>query len=199
MDNNSPTEATPDYNPETWVDRYGDYLYYFALARVRDPSIAEDLVQETFIAALNSLKKFKGRSSVKTWLTGILKHKVIDYYRKKTRQQPEHEIDHDTEGVDKFFDDKGQWQLKPAEWTANPQKLYEQQEFFKVLHICLSELSDRLSDVFILREIVGENTEKICKVLNISATNCWVMLHRARMHLRRCLEIKWFSDATTNE
>ena len=87
----------------------------------------------------------------------------------------------------------GQWKVKPAKWADDPQKFYEEREFMKVLHSCLSELSSRLSSAFILREMIGESTEEICKVLNITATNLWVMLYRARMNLRRCLEINWFA------
>ena len=181
------------YNPEEWVEQYGDYLYGFALARVQDPSTAEDIVQETFLAALHSLKNFEGRSSERTWLTGILKHKIIDFYRKKAKEQPIDDIVYHLETLDEVFDKNGQWKVKPAKWTADPQKLYEEGEFMKVLHNCLSELSSRLSSAFILREMIGESTEEICKVLNITATNLWVMLYRARMNLRRCLEINWFA------
>ena len=181
------------YNPEEWVEQYGDYLYSFALTRVQDPSIAEDIVQETFLAALHSLENFKRRSSERTWLTGILKHKIVDYYRKKAKEQPVDDIEYRLETLDEVFDKNGQWKVKPAKWAADPQKFYEEREFMKVLHHCLSELSSRLSSAFILREMIGESTEEICKVLNITATNLWVMLYRARMNLRRCLEINWFA------
>ena len=180
-------------NPEEWVDQYGDYLYGFALARVQDPSTAEDIVQETFLAALHSLKNFEGRSSERTWLTGILKHKIIDFYRKKAKEQPIDDIEDHLETLDEVFDKNGQWKVKPAKWAADPQKFYENREFMRVLHKCLSELSSRLSSAFILREMIGESTEEICKVLNITATNLWVMLYRASMNLRRCLEINWFA------
>ena len=181
------------YNPEEWVEQYGDYLYGFALARVQDPSTAEDIVQETFLAALHSLKNFKGRSSERTWLTGILKHKIVDYYRKKAKEQPIDDIEYHLETIDEVFYKNGQWKVKPAKWAADPQKFYEERELMKVLHNCLSELTSRLSSAFILREMIGESTEEICKVLNITATNLWVILYRARMNLRRCLEINWFA------
>ena len=96
-------------NPEAWVDRYGDYLYHFALSRVHNPTVAEDLVQETFLSALRSLKDFKGRSSEKTWLAGILKHKIGDHFRKSVREQPVEDLQTDTESIDAFFDQKGNW------------------------------------------------------------------------------------------
>ncbi len=188
---NSSTENTA-LNPETWVDHYGDYLYRFTISRVRDPSIAEDLVQETFLAALDSIKSFASRSSPKTWLTGILKHKIIDYFRRKAKEPSGDDIETSMQVLEGLFDAKGQWKVEPVEWAANPQDLYEKQEFIKAINDCLSELSSRLASVFILREIIGETTEEICKVLDITATNCWVILYRARMYLRRCLEVGWF-------
>jgi RNA polymerase sigma-70 factor (TIGR02943 family) len=188
---NSSTENTA-LNPETWVDHYGDYLYCFAISRVRDPSVAEDLVQETFLAALNSIKSFASRSSPKTWLTGILKHKIVDYFRRKSREPTGDDVETAMKALEALFDEKGQWKIKPAEWTADPEKLYGQKEFMDVLNRCLSELSSRLAHIFILREMDGLKTDEICKVLSITATNCWVMLYRARMYLRQCLESNWF-------
>jgi RNA polymerase sigma-70 factor (ECF subfamily) len=183
-------------DPETWVDQYGDYLYRFALSRLRDRAAAEDLVQETFLAALHARENFKGRSSVTTWLTGILKHKIIDYFRKESRNQPVEDVESFNPTLDDFFDEKGKWKIRPSKWTTNPMELYEQKEFMKILRLCLSELSGRLAQVFTLRELEELSTKEICKVFDISATNCWVMLYRARMLLRRCLEINWFSSKT---
>ena len=104
--------------------------------------------------------------------------------------------------VDRYGDylyRKGQWKIKPVKWNADPQKLIEQQEFMKVLHDCLSQLSQRHANAFILREITGEKVKEICKILDITPTNCWVILYRARMYLRRCLEISWFIDETHEE
>lgn len=190
---NSNTEKT-SLDPETWVDRFGDYLYRFAISRVRDPSVAEDLVQETFLAALGSIKSFASRSSPKTWLTGILKHKIIDYFRRKAKEPSGDDVETVAQDLEGLFDAKGHWKVGPDEWGGSPQGLYEKQEFMKVLNDCLSELSSRLASVFILREIVGETTEEICKALQITATNCWVMLYRARTYLRGCLEIGWFKE-----
>jgi len=183
-------------DPETWVDQYGDYLYRFALSRLHDESAAEDLVQETFLSALHARKNFKGRSSVATWLAGILKHKIIDYFRKESRNQPVEDVEPFTPTLKDFFDEKGKWKIKPSKWSASPMELYEQKEFMKILGLCLSGLSGRLARVFTLRELEELSTKEICKVFNISATNCWVMLYRARMLLRRCLEINWFSSRT---
>lgn len=183
-------------NPETWVDAYGDYLYRFAIARVGDAHTAADIVQETFLAALKARKNFSGRSSEKTWIIAILKHKIIDHYRKKSRSQPVENMDNFTEALDAQFDDKNQWKIKPGGWDSNPLKVYEQKEFIDTLYKCLADLPERLARVFILREIEGLSTEDICKAMKITATNVWVMLHRARSGLRRCLELNWLDDTS---
>lgn len=190
---NQTQTATPKQldDPEIWVDQYGESLYRFALARVRDPSIAEDLVQETLLAALGARKRFKGQSTTRTWLIAILKHKIVDYIRKKSREQDTDKLESMTNGIDVNFTDRGDWQLRPNKWAKNPMKLYEQKEFMDVLYHCLAELPERQAEAFMRREIDGLSTEEICKELDITATNSWVMLYRARMLLRGCLEKKW--------
>ena len=189
----------PIENPEKWVDLYGDYLYRFARYRVYETTVAEDLVQETFLAALGSFKNFQYRSSIKTWLTGILKNKIIDHFRKQAKEQQMNDIESNINKLEDLFDQNGHWKIKPANWNADPQKLYDQKEFIKVIHKCLTGLPGRQASAFILREIVGENTKEICKILDVSTTNCWVLLHRARMYLRRCLEINWFANVNVRE
>jgi RNA polymerase sigma-70 factor (ECF subfamily) len=183
-------------DPETWVDAYGDNLFQFALMRVHDQTLAEDLVQDTLLAAFKGRHTFQGRSSEKTWLIGILKNKILDYFRKKYREQPTDSIEATADRVADQFNEKNAWKVGPAEWTVNPDSQYEQQEFMEVMHQCLSTLPGRLAKLFVLREMEGFSTEKICKALDITATNSWVMLHRARAALRSCLENNWF---TTNE
>lgn len=194
--NSSQTDRKDILNPETWVDRYGDYLYRFALSRVKDPGVAEDLVQETFLAALGGLQNFKQRSSGHTWLTAILKHKIVDYIRKKHREQVVEDIETVSETTDGFFKNSGSWKIRPGKWDVNPGKIFEQQEFLDVLLRCLAELPERLARAFMLREMQGLSTEELCKSLQISATNSWVMLYRARTYLRRCLEVTWFNNTT---
>jgi RNA polymerase sigma-70 factor (ECF subfamily) len=182
--------------PDTWVDRYGDYLFRFALARVKDPGVAEDLVQETFLAALRGLQNFKRRSSGHTWLTAILKHKIVDYFRKKHRELVIEDIETVSETTDGFFKNSGNWKIRPGKWDVNPAKIFEQKEFMNVLLKCLAQLPERLAQAFMLREMEGLSTEELCKSMQISATNSWVMLYRARTYLRRCLEITWFNKPT---
>lgn len=185
-------------DPAEWVDRYGDVLYRFALARVKEASVAEDLVQETFLAALGARENFEGRSAGKTWLIAILKHKIVDYIRKKVREQPTDKIEPLADAIDDDFNGMGRWQVRPGKWTANPMQLYEQKEFFDVLYHCLARLPKRMADAFMLREVDGLSTAEICKALKITATNTWVILYRARMGLRHCLEQDWF-DAGRQE
>ena len=185
-------------DPENWVDQYGDFLYHFTLSRIKDPSIAEDLVQETFLAALKARKNFRGRSSARTWLIAILKHKLVDYIRKRVREQTSDKVESmfnaaANDPADTNFNDVGDWRVRPSKWAIDPMKLYEQKEFMDVLYQCLAELPERQAEAFMMREIDGFSTEEICKVLNISATNSWVMLYRARMWLRRCLENNWLN------
>jgi RNA polymerase sigma-70 factor (ECF subfamily) len=185
--------------PEKWVDLYGNYLYRYALFRVYESEVAEDLVQETFLAALGSVKNFQRRSSVKTWLTGILKHKIIDHFRKKAKEHRLDDIESNINDLENLFNQSGHWKIKLSKWNADPQKLYNQKEFVEVFHKCLSELPGRQANAFVLREIVGENTKDICKILDVSTTNCWVLLHRARIYLRQCLETNWFTSVDARE
>ena len=187
------SESANIENPELWVDSYGDFLYRFALSRVKDPSIAEDLVQETFLAALRARESFKGQSAGRTWLTAILKHKIVDHIRKKIREPSTDKIESLTDMSDSDFDERGEWNIRPGKWSVNPGNLYEQKEFLDVLYRCLAELPERLAEAFIKREMDGLSTAEVCKALGITATNSWVMLYRARMSLRRCLENKWLS------
>lgn len=181
---------TAPLNPEQWVERYGDMLFRFALQRVNDIAIAEDLVQESLLSAINAKARFQGQSSERTWLFAILKHKIIDYYRSKKHETADVEVETIAETTDRFFNENETWRIQLRHWDTNPQNVYEQKEFLDAFYLCLSKLPQRLADVFVYREIDGLDTEEICKKLNITATNCGVMLYRARMSLRSCIEKK---------
>lgn len=184
-------------DPEQWLKLYGDALYSYALMRIRNPAIAEDLVQETFLAALKAHQRFAGKSSEKTWLIGILKHKLIDHLRKSGRQQQVEDIESEADRQalgDSEFDDHGHWKTPPSDWP-NPDKALEQEEFWKIFSHCITALPDHLADLFILRELQGIESEEVRRTLAISTTNnMWVMLSRTRQRLRRCLEKHWFSQ-----
>lgn len=178
--------------PEKWVDEYGDYLFRFALSRLRQREAAEDLVQETFLAALNAKSKFAGRSSERTWLVGILKRKIVDHLRRKGREQPASDLAATDHWLESLFDERGNWMKKPGKWPADPSAAIEKEEFWAIFTACLRKLPERLADAFTLREVEELDSHEVCKVLDISANNLWVMLHRARLGLRRCLEVNWF-------
>ncbi len=183
--------------PEHWLDLYGDELYRYALLQLHDASQAEDMVQETLLAALQGKDRYTGSATVITWLTGILKHKIIDHVRKQIRESPHNDLDEQldetlhNEATDKLFDARGHWIVMPQDW-GNPEKCLQQNHFQDVMRLCLARLNTLQSAVFSLREISGLNNEEICKELAITATNYWVLLYRARMGLRQCLEINWF-------
>ena len=182
-------------NPESWVAEHGDYLFRFAMVKLRDEHLAEDAVQETLLAALQGQQNFAGDSAERTWLVGILKHKIVDLIRKKVREptlvnvdEPmEFEQDETTEAM---FDHTGHWATPSQDW-GNPDKVLEQKRFWKILNECLKRLPPQLAMLYSLREISGMETEDICKDLNISPTNSWVMLHRARLSLKQCFELSW--------
>lgn len=179
-------------NINDWLNTHGDYLYRFALARLRDTHLAEDAVQETMLAAIKS-HNFEGESSARTWLTGILKHKIIDLQRKQIREQPVSDlIDLDTSdsSMDDFFDKSGHWLDKPQTLDM-PDNNLQQKQFLAVLDECLNKLPKKLKAIFMLRDAHELENENICKELEITATNAWVMLYRARMGLRKCLELNW--------
>ena len=179
-------------DPDTWLQRYGDDLYRYALMRLRDPSVAEDMVQETLLAALKARQRFAGQSTEKTWLIGILKHKIVDHFRRSRREQSLEDIEGAADRQEAYFDDRGHWNTAIQAWER-PAEALEQEEFRQVLADCIADLPQRFADLYILREINGMPSEEVCKVLDISTTNnLWVMLSRARMRLRRCLELRWF-------
>ena len=190
--------ARPNIDPSRWVDDHGDTLFRFAFVRTRDEATAEDLVQETLLSAIQSIDRFGGDSTERTWLVGILKHKIIDHYRKNSKQVQLSEEDKDLSDLDGFFSRPDKWDghwviaLRPVDPEQSPHQVMEKGEFWEVMNRCLSALPEKVASVFALREIDGMSSDDICASLNLSANNFWVIMHRARMQLRRCIEIKWF-------
>ena len=187
-------------DPQKWVERYGDYLFSYALGRVNDRGKAEDLVQETFLAALKARQGFRGGSTERTWLTSILKRKTIDTYRKKYSSKEssfgEHEgtvFDGDFYRGEEPF--KGHWLegMGPNSHSFLPEGELEQEELMKFINLCVENLQPQLAAAFVMRMIDEEDSDTICKELNITPSNLWVMLHRARLRMRECLEKKWLN------
>ena len=195
MSTDSAGDATAALDPARWLQEYGDFLFRYALRRLRDTALAEDMVQETLLAAFEARAGYASRASEKTWLTGILKHKIVDVIRKQVRESPAEDIGALSDALaagdeDKLFDARGHWIRLPQDW-GNPHQTLENRDFMEAFTYCMKHLKPLLARVFALRELIGETTEEICNELDITATNCGVMLYRARMGLRHCLEIRW--------
>ncbi len=177
--------------PQKWVERYADMMYRYTLVRVKDPETAEELVQSTFFAALKSQNSFAGKSTEKTWLFGILKHKTMDYFRhsKKTIS-----IDPGSDESSLInFDTAGHMVPKPGNWNLDPEKVTENNQLAQVLAKCMNGLPEKFHRIFVLKEVDGISSEEICNEFNIKPTNLWVILHRARNQLKLCLESNWLN------
>jgi RNA polymerase sigma-70 factor (ECF subfamily) len=176
------------------LDSHRRYLLRVATLQLRDAALAEDVVQDTLVAAIQGEKGFTGKSSLRTWLTGILKHKIIDAIRQKTRSpilagfEDECRVD----DLDALFDDTGHWENPPADW-GDPESQLSQQQFIEVMQRCLENLPPNTARVFTMREVMELETDEICAQLTITSNNLWVILHRARLSLRECLEKNWFA------
>jgi len=189
--------SQPLVDPERWVREHGDVLFGFVAMRVRDRAIAQDLVQETFLAALKAKEGFAGRSSERAWLFGILRNKLTDYYRRQAREVPLTDFESVVPEEKGAFAESGVGKdgwingAGPKAWET-PEQVLVSKEFQETLKRCLSRLPDSTAQVFSMREIDGVSSDEICKELGISPNNLWVMLHRARLGLRQCLEVNWF-------
>lgn len=188
--------TVPD--PTTWLDNYGDMLFRYALVRVRDKSAAEDLVQETLLAALKQKVSFRAESSESTWLIGILKHKIIDYIRRLYRDQPQSDAEILSSNDDRGFRPDGEWArgFFPSDWGFDPHGLLEREEFWCAFDHCLSLLPKRMASIFALYVVDEVPSGDLCNDFNISPTNLRVVLYRSRKQLRECLDMNWFQKGT---
>ena len=182
---------TSDFAPQVQALRAA--LLRFARAQLRNDAWAEDAVSETLLAALEKPQSFAGQSQLKTWLIGILKHKVIDQLRRDAREATVLSSDDQADVDDELFDASGHWRYAPADW-GDPEQQLRQVQFFEVLEACLQHLPATQGRVFMMREWLELSTGEICKELAISSTNLWVLLHRARLRLRTCLQQDWFDS-----
>jgi RNA polymerase sigma-70 factor (TIGR02943 family) len=187
--NNQETGPQSLPQPSEWLDRYGDALYGFAVARLKRTQDAEEAVQETLLAALKSRDKFQGRSEPRTWLIGILKHQIARQLQKAARAAKPADPDE----LDVFFTNKGKWRQPPGRWHE-PTAMAERSEFWRVLSACLTKLPARMAAVFTLRTLDEQPPDEVCRELEISTGNFWVLMHRARLRLVRCLQINWFAQ-----
>lgn len=179
------------------IESHRPYLVRYALSQLRDPSLAEEAVQEALLAALEGIGKFDGRSTLRTWLTSILRFKVIDIQRRQVADRANVDLDEERlaeeheSWLDDMFDETGHWRSPPQAWN-DPEASLEQRRFWEAFETCLGGLPATASRVFFKREVLGEDTPVICKDEGITSSNCWVILHRARIALRNCLERNWF-------
>ncbi len=188
-------------NPDNWIGLYGDYLYALAMMKTGNTQIAEDMVQDTLLSAFKARDQFKGNSSEKTWLAVILKNKIIDYYRKKDVLKNTSDYLAETEESfhQSFFSSDnggGHWtaDTAPKEWqTDNADNILNKHEFYRILQYCIQKMPSRLVPIFIARFVDEDDAEKICKEFNITSSNYWVIIHRAKLLMRSCLEKNWFS------
>lgn len=189
------SEPSLDISEQTissWVRDYGDRLFRRALLRVRNRELAEDLVQETFLSAVKNAHSFEGRSAPYTWLTAILKNKIIDHLRRDSRVTMEEFTEETPNWHDELFTSLGLWKVWLKDWNEAPDALLERKRFVEVFDQCLLELPDRYRQAFALKVLDQVPTEEVCQIMNISPSNLWVILYRARMGLRKSLNEKWF-------
>lgn len=192
---NTVMSREPILDPSDWVDVYGDYLYRFAVSRLRDANAAEETVQETFLAGIRHYKQFLGKGSQRAWLLGILKRKIIDYVRARSRLDHATSDDVDSELENILFDKSGHWRAGAHKWAAEPGSRMQSEELWEVVRECLSHVPANQADVFVLSVMEDMSTEEICAELGLSQSNLWVRLHRARLHLANCVGSKWNHDS----
>lgn len=181
-------------NPHQWVNAHADYLYAFAITRINNQEQAKDLVQETFLAALEKAAGFEGKSAERTWLTAILKNKIIDVYRKKSSGLNNTDVKEAEHAQREFFEEEtGHWVYEqgPKEFGIEDKDRLVSREFEHILQKCMQKLPVLWMAVFTMKHIEEQATDLICTELKITAANFWVIIHRAKLNLRACLQKNW--------
>ncbi len=188
------TGASPeDLDPATWVDSHGDALFAYAMSRVRDRSIAEDLVQESFLIALDRLSTFEGRSTLRTWLIGILRNKILQYLQRDNGRRPTGLLSSSL--LDETFGRAGKWRNDPKSWGQDPQKAAADADLLQVLRNCIAALPVRSAEALRAGEQGGLNGEQLGQLLGVAPNTVYVILYRARTALRQCLEKNGYDRA----
>lgn len=187
MKKNNATKSTME------LEKHADYLFSFAMLKLKNTALAEDMVQDTLLSALAAQQGFTAQASVRTWLTTILKNKMVDHWRKQGREIAAADLIGDNEedgGLDDFFDKAGRWFEMPKAYP-DPDSALESKEFWHILEQCLSRLKPRQAEMFVAREVHGMSNEEIQNNFSLSESNVWVLMHRARVSLGKCLDIHW--------
>lgn len=172
--------------PQRWLDEHGNALYSFAMLHLHDPHTAEDVVQESLLAAMQAWPQFRGGCSVRTWLIGILKHKILDEFRRQGRE-PQQATVQTMDDEDSDFLGDGHWRELTADW-GNPECCLSGDRFWTIIERCIAALPPRAARIVILRELWEMDTETVCKELQLTPSNLWTSLHRARLRMRQCLQ-----------
>ena len=190
----SPAPENSVVSPEHWVEQYGDYLFRYAYSRLRDSNSAEEVVQETFLAGVRYLEQYSGRGSQRGWLLGILKRKIIDFVRRRAKHDRMASYEDESDPSLQLFDAKGNWRPGAFPGLPSPDANLDSLELWQVVRECLSGLPQGQADVFTLSVMDEMDSDQICRELEISPSNLWVRLHRARLGLAKCVGAKWFDD-----
>ncbi|MCP4510681.1 MAG: sigma-70 family RNA polymerase sigma factor [Fuerstiella sp.] len=180
-------------DPERWVDGYGDYLYRYAWSRLRDETAADEVVQETFLAGIRFQDRYTGEGAERAWLLGILKRKLIDYIRMRNRYDRDGSYEDTNDPSAQLFDQKGNWRADSFA-ADTPDGQLESKEIWDVVQKCLQHIPKGQADVFLLSVMEEMDSDQICSELDISPSNLWVRLHRARLALAKCVGARWFQD-----
>jgi RNA polymerase sigma-70 factor (ECF subfamily) len=181
-------------DPNLWVEAYGDYLYRYAYSRLRDANAAEEVVQETFMNGIRYHAQFSGKGAEQAWLLGILKRKIIDYVRKRAKENKVTPYEDDLDPTNQLFDAKGNWRDGAVPWSTAPDSQLQSKELMALVMDCMTTLPQGQSDVFMLSVMQGMESEEICQELAITPQNLWVRMHRARLGLAKCVGSKWFAE-----
>lgn len=177
--------------PEQWVDLFGDYLFRYALMRLRDHDAARDAIQETFLAGIKNFSQYDGRVEVKYWLRGILRFKIVDHIRKAAKDQVVEHIDDEHVLDSLLFKASGIPTMRPAPWHFNPNQAFDSEDFWPIFEDCLDKLKEPIRQAFVLKMVEDMDADEVCKILGIKPNHLWVLNHRARTQLKKCLEAKW--------
>ncbi|WP_404310341.1 sigma-70 family RNA polymerase sigma factor [Neorhodopirellula lusitana] len=191
------TSHVATYSPLSaadWVEHYGDSLYRYAMSRLRDTNAAEEVVQQAFVAGLEHQDQYTGKGSQQGWLMGILKRKIIDFVRQQTRLAPSESFE-TAAPPDTFFDQDGNWNKNLRDTLLRPLDSVDKEEFWPIFQGCMNSLPQRQAGAFSLREIDGLGSPEICKQLQVSPSNLWVLLHRARLRLATCIKMRWLQES----
>ena len=180
---------------QSWIEEHSSYLLGYTRKYFRSRELCEDLVQETFLAAVEAIEGFQGRSAPRTWLVGILRHKILDRIRAKSRDKEKLVEDPDLELLSKLFDEREHWRPEtgPLVWNSAPDKVVRNKEFLGTLQECLAKLPERIREIFLLREFEELSREEIAEKLGLKENHIGVLLFRSRADLQNCLQMNWLT------